>query len=1183
MTLNGSIWAPIGPSPMNEGGGGDNGLVTAIAVNPNNTNVIYLGTAQGGVWRSRDAGNNWTPLFDHEPVLGIGEPAGIAIDPSNTDTIYVGSSNRVGSAEPDTIGQAARGLFKSTDGGASWILLGSGFPAGNTGTASQFANRTINVVIVDPANSNVLYLAATNGVFTSSDGGQNWTAAIGISSDTRSLVLDLSTPANARVLFAGVSGSGVFRSTNGGRNFTQVLGAATPAVSGVLSGGSFNRVVVALAPPTSPANVNGVQVVYVTMSGRGSAPDPVGVFLSINQGNTWTSQGAAGVSGTTYGGYALNMAVDPASPGNGTTDILYFGCQFQYTSNNSGVFFTAHSAGHADTHTYTLVPPTGGGGTTVYCGTDGGFSFSTDTGVTWTRRNGGGLQTGLFYNIAVKPDPTAGATAGALQDNEIQTTAGATSPAWGATFGGDGWDVAYDRSSPPLLYTTSGGPATTVNFSNDDGQNFQPPITPPWTPADSGGFLLTQIAAEPSASGTIYVSGLQNLWQRLGGTWRIIAALGTSGNIDVAPTNSNNVVIAAGNQVFVTTNALAATVGPPTGVVFTNITINLPNRNVIRAVFDPIDPTVIYAVLTGFANTGLPGGPAQNVFKTTIAATSWTNISPPVDVPCGAIAVDGTTTPTTLYVGTDFGVIRSMDGGASWSVLDDIHFPRAPVFDLGFNPTASVLRAATYGRGVFEFKTPTGPAIAVGLQNQLDFGSICSGPSYLTITVYNVGAANLIVFNVQVLVGSSDFTVLPTPPTPLTIDPGEEVTFTVKFNPSVPAGNETAIIRITSNDPTAPVVDVSATGSKGVGRLVTAIADAGDFGQVCLGLFVDELLVLNNSGQCPLTVFAVQSNTADFLAPSILNFPMVIAPGTSTTVPIRFQPTSVGFHGGSIRITSDDPASPRTVPVSGVAPAPRLALAIANSGNFGRCCIGSFVDEPLTLANTGNCTLSVTAITSSAGSFLVPEVFSLPLTIEAGNALSLPLRFEPTALGPANATITVTSNDPASPKSIAVNGDAPSGRLAVSGSTMFGGVKCCRREERRVAICNVGDCPLEVRRVYLRRRHRHYRLLLNPFPASLHPGACLDVVIQYHAVAHEPRSSELVIESDDPTCPERCIEVVAWTIWECCEEGRCKCREERREPCCKCDKRCRRRHDEDDEDEHDDEHRRGREDPEYHD
>jgi hypothetical protein len=170
----------------------------------------------------------------------------------------------------------------------------------------------------------------------------------------------------------------------------------------------------------------------------------------------------------------------------------------------------------------------------------------------------------------------------------------------------------------------------------------------------------------------------------------------------------------------------------------------------------------------------------------------------------------------------------------------------------------------------------------------------------------------------------------------------------------------------------------------------------------------------------------------------------------------------------------------------------------------------------------------------------------------------------------ADVFITVTSNDPSSPEMIAVQGNAPSGKLAVSGSTIFGGVKCCRREERRVAICNVGDCPLEVHRVYLRRHRRHYRLLLNPFPAPLHPGSCLDVVMQYHAVADEPWTCELVIESNDPTCPERWIEVVAWTIWECCEEGRCECREKGCEPCCKCDKHYRRRHDDDDEAEHDD-------------
>ncbi len=1168
MSLNGTVWAPIGPSPMLEPGSTDNGLVTCVAVNPNNQNVLYLGGAQGGVWRSRDAGSTWTPLFDHQPALGIGEPAGIAIDPANTDTIYVGTSGRLGSNEPDTIRQNAAGLFKSTDGGASWIALGSGFPAGNTGNANQFANQTqsISVIIVDPVNGTI-YLASTRGVFTSTDGGLNWATASGIAADTRSLALDLSTPPSARILYAGVSGQGVFQSSDGGRNFTQILSATTPAVATALGGAAFTRVVVALAPPTSPANVRGVQVIYATMAGAYGAPtDPIGLFLSIDQGSTWTKQAATGMGGTTYGGYSLAMAVDPASPGDGATDTVYYGCLTQFVSTDAGATFTAHSAGHADTHTYSLVTPTGGGSTVIYCGSDGGIDVSSNGGITWTSLNSGSLQIGLFYNIAVKPDATASVTVGALQDNKLETTAGGPPGlAWNAPVGGDGWDVAYDGASPPVLYGAYGGPATSIFSSPDDGQTYPTNVSPPWTAVDTGGanpFLLNQIAADPSASGLIYASGAQNLWQRRSGTWRIIAAIGSTGNVDVAPANGNNVVIAAGSQVFVSTNALAPTAGAPSGVIFTNITRNLPARNVARAVFDPIDPTVIYAVLTGFSN-----GTGQNVFRTTVAATAWTNISPAVDIPCGAIAVDGTTTPSTLFVGTDFGVLRSMDGGASWTVLDDIHFPRVPVFDLAFNPTAGVLRAGTYGRGVFTFTTPTGPAIAVGLQDELAFGRICAGPQFLTITVYNVGATNLIVFNVQVLMGSSDFTVLATPPTPVTIDPGEDVTFTVRFNPTSTGVNEQAIIRITSNDPTAPFVDVLATGSKGTGRLVTAIADAGNFGNVCQGTFADEPLVLNNAGQCPLSVFAITATPGDFQAPSVASFPIVIAPGASVDVPLRFQPTALGARNGTVTVFSDDPASPKTIAVSGFAPAPRLALAIADSGSFGACCVGSFKDEPLILSNTGGCTLSVAAIAVSDASFLLPEVLSYPLTIEAGDAISLPIRFAPTALGPASATITVTSNDPASPTAITVSGTAPPGRLAVTGSTMFGGVKCCRREQRRVSICNVGDCTLHVRRIALRRWHRHFRLLHNPFPAPLHPGSCLDVVIQYHATERAARGCELVIESDDPTDPVRCIDVVAWTIWDCCEEKHCcKCREEKREPCCECHKRRGKACDDDDHD-----------------
>jgi photosystem II stability/assembly factor-like uncharacterized protein len=1164
MSLIGTVWAPKGPSPITDGGQQNNGMVTAIAVHPSDSDIVYIGTAGGGVWKTQDAGATWRSLFDRQLSLGIGEPAAVAIDPSDADILYVGTSGR-GRVSP----QRQVGLFKSFDGGASWRLLGSGFPAGNTGNATQFATALINTIIVDPANQNRIYLAASTGVWRSNDGGLNWTLGTNSAGDVRSLVLDRTSPANARILYGAISGVGVIRSNDGGQTWNQILTAATPAVAaalGTFAGTVMDQVVLDLAPPTNPPAAGGIRVIYVAVAGdhptaNTGFPDPVGLFMSTDQGATWTQRAATGGPGTTFSGYCMTIAVDPASPGNGTADILYFGTQSQARSTDSGATFTALTNLHADTHAWGFFPRPAPAPTLVFCGHDGGISRSDNNGATWTTLSAGGLQTTLFYNIDLRPDATASLTAGALQDNRLEiSTAG---PGWNTVAGGDGWDIVYDGTTANRLFaTTNAGalPQTRLLRSTDDGANWTD-ITP-WPNAGvEAGFYLASLASDPGAAGIIYAATNQNLWQTRdgGATWRTLTAIPSgfiTATISVSPTNGNNVVVANGGQVLVSTNALAATVGGATGVAFTNITRNLPGRTVLRAAFDPNDLTVIYAVLGGFAGAGAQG----HVFRTTIGGTAWANISPALDVPFGALALDGTDTPTAIYVGTDLGVLRSIDRGATWYVLDDLHFPRCPVTDLAFGRGSRILRASTYGRGVFEFTRPTWPTIAVNPEAGLNFGTRCDGPGFLTLEVFNVGEGDLVIGSIQRLIGSTGFQVLPNPGTPLVIGAGEHVNFTIAFTSTAPGTTEQAIIRILSNDPNAPTVDLVATAISGTASLQAAIADAGDFGKVCLGKFVDRDLVLNNRGPCDLRISGISSSAAPFQVPGVVSFPLVVAAGDSIAVPIRFQPAALGTVSGTLSIASNDPASPKTIRVSGTAPPPRLVVSVPDTGDFGAVCLDKFRDQMITLSNSGGCPLTITAMTSSSGDFLVPQTIAFPIVIAAGGDLEIVLRFQPTHLGPSSATIAIVSDDPASPLTFTVRGHTPSGILTLTGTTRFGGVELGQQARQTLSICNTGDCDLHVTKVgflppcpcdeekrkpcgcskpckcheskYEKDRDKdehpgsdqcclNFTIVTNPFPATVHPGSCLGVLIEYVPTCDDAACCELLIKSDDPNQPEK--------------------------------------------------------------
>ncbi|MEX0277502.1 MAG: choice-of-anchor D domain-containing protein [Ruegeria sp.] len=1150
--IPGTVWKPIGPSPIT-GGREDNGLVTSIATHPSDPDIVYIGTADGGVWKTGDGGANWLALFDEELCLAIGEPNCVAIDPGDTDVLYVGTSTRGAVSVQQRVG-----IFKSADGGASWILLGSGYPEGNDGNADDFANRNVNSIVVDPANSQVVYAATSNGVWVSTDAGQNWTSGAGTAGlDARSLELDATSPVGARVLYAGMSGQGVSQSTDGGANWAPVMTAATPAVAAVLGGGVvMGQVLARLAPPTSPPAAGGIQVIYAVIAHavRGSTPDPIALFMSTDQGATWTQQAAAGAAAaTTFAGYCMTLAIDPASPGDGANDILFWGTQNQVRSADSGASFTNISGGlHADTHAWGFFQPPAPATTTIYCGNDGGIFRSTDDGANWTALNSGGFQTTLIYNMDIKPGAAGDVTVAGFQDNGHKRTDGPLG--WTFIGGNDGWDIVYDGVTADRLLLTRNGsnPATRVLRSTDDGGSTGD-VTPWAGGSAEDAFYLASLAADPGNDGIFYVASNANIWQSLdgGSNWRTIFPIASgfiTPRIAVSPTNGNNVVISAGGQVFVSTNALAATVGGANGVSFTNISRNLPGRNVTRSAFDPNDETAIFCVLGGFANAASPG----HVFRTTIGGTQWADISPNVNVPFGAIALDGDETPSTLYAGCDLGVLRSVDRGNTWYVLDDLHFPNAPVTDIVVGRGSNVLRAATYGRGVFEFAKPEGPVIAVNLQNRFEFGTVCDGPVSLTLQVFNVGTDDLIIKSVQRILGSAAFEVEAFPSTPLSIAPGGEVDFTLTYTPSAPGADDLATIRIACNDAESPTVDLLASGTGGTANAELSIADNGDFGEVCVGKFSDQGLVINNSGQCPLLIGAVGSSAPEFFMPNTVSFPLKIAPGASVTLPLRYQPTAFGNDAATILVSSNDLDSPAQIDVRGIAPPPRLVLSFADDGDFGNVCVDHFNDKPLVLSNSGKCPLTISSISSSSAEFVVPQVLIFPLVIAPGSAVPVSIRFQPTSFGPKSTTISVVSDDPASPTAIALTGFAPSGKLTITGTGCFGGVELGTHALTTFAICNTGDCDLRVTKVGFKPPTRceelahcgedcgcdcgcgdgddkderkkpacdqkclNFKIVSNPFPATVKSGSCLDLTVKYTPTCNNAACCELEIETDDP-------------------------------------------------------------------
>jgi hypothetical protein len=302
----------------------------------------------------------------------------------------------------------------------------------------------------------------------------------------------------------------------------------------------------------------------------------------------------------------------------------------------------------------------------------------------------------------------------------------------------------------------------------------------------------------------------------------------------------------------------------------------------------------------------------------------------------------------------------------------------------------------------------------------------CVGSSSLaTANVCNGGKSDLHVDPIT----SSDpqFSVVtPSSGYPVTIGPSACFPFEVRFAPTSP-GAKSATLTLPSDDTVNPSVSLLVSGTAGQASAAAIIADAGGFGSVCRASFRDLMLTIDNTGACPLTVTNVTSSSPDFQTPHVVSYPLSVAPGTSVALPVRFAPTSPGSKSGTISVATSDPAHPTLVmPVNGTGGQPTIATVVADTGNVGRVCRGAFRDTTVTIANSGTCPLTITNIASSSPEFQVPQVLSYPLVVAPGTSTGVPIRLQPTSPGPKGTTLTITSDDPATPsKTVALTGETP--------------------------------------------------------------------------------------------------------------------------------------------------------------
>ena len=683
----------IGPAGMS-------GRITAIDAVQKDPDIIYVGSASGGLWKSTSGGVAWEPIFDDQPAASIGA---LAIDQNVPDIIWVGT----GEGNPRNTQTSGNGVYKSLDAGKTWKFLG----LENT--------RNIHRVIVDPTNSNIVYVGAQGsawgesserGVFKTVDGGKTWRKVLFVDNKTgiADLIMD---PSNPNKLIAamwefrrwswsmksGGPGAGIFISYDGGETWQR------KSDKDGLPKGELGRIGLAIAR-------NNPAIVYALVEAKKN-----GLYRSDDGGIKWQLVTEENVSNRPF--YYHEIYVDPQNENR-----IYNLFSSVTMSEDGGKTFKPliETDIHPDHHAWWIDPKDGNH---IIDGNDGGLAISLDRGKTW--RFIGNLPLGQFYHINVDAAMPYNLYGG-LQDNgswrgpsRVLSSGDIRNSYWENIGGGDGFDAAADQLDSRYLYSMSqGGALQRLDIMSGDRKGIRP-VHPK---GDKLRFNWNAAFAQDPINKSVIYYGSQYVHKSTnkGDSWEIISPDLTTNDKSKQKQNESGGLTfdVTGAENFTTTLAIAPS--PVTeGIIWIgtddgNIQITKDGgktwENVVKNIKGVPEGSWVpqirassynaeeaFAVINNYRRDDL----RPYVFQTTDFGKTWKAIVKESDVSGYALTFIQDPIQKNLYfLGTEFGLYISIDAGKTWTKWTS-GYPTVSTYDFAIQPRENDLAIATFGRSIY--------------------------------------------------------------------------------------------------------------------------------------------------------------------------------------------------------------------------------------------------------------------------------------------------------------------------------------------------------------------------------------------------------------------------------------------------------------------------------------------------